>query len=200
MIIALNKPYLMLSQFNPNPEKDDQLTLRDLPIEVPNSVVPLGRLDYDSEGLLLLSDESDLDQKLLHPRNEHRRRYHVLVEGEPQADDLAKFHQGGLQIRVSGKSHACKPARARVLKEEPSFLWERTPAVRTRKTIVDTWMMLELREGKNRQVRRMTAAAGFPTLRLVRTGMGSMSLDSLNLKPGEWVELTEEHRKQIFAR
>jgi len=190
----------MLSQFNQNPEKDDQLTLRDLAIELPEKVVPLGRLDYDSEGLLLCTDERNLEYKLLHPKNEHRRRYHVLVEGEPTDEDLEKLRKGGVQIKISGKKHYCKSLRARKLKQKPDFLWPRNPPVRIRKHIADTWLMLELREGKNRQVRRMTAAVGFPTLRLVRSGMGAMSLDSLNLKPGQWVEVGEEQRRAIFAR
>ncbi|MDP0490356.1 MAG: pseudouridine synthase [Verrucomicrobiota bacterium JB023] len=200
MLIALNKPYQLLSQFNPNPGEDEQPTLRDLPDPVPDGVVPLGRLDYDSEGLLLLTDERELEYKLLHPSNKHRRRYHVLVEGQPATDDLAPAREGKLTIRVAKRTHRCLPVKARVLKQEPDFLWPRTPPVRSRQTIVDTWLMLELREGKNRQVRRMTAALGFPTLRLVRTGIGTLALPDLGLKPGQWCALDDNHRKLIFSK
>ncbi|MEM9080958.1 MAG: pseudouridine synthase [Verrucomicrobiota bacterium] len=199
MLIALNKPFQLLSQFNPNPETPDQATLRHLPIPLPDSVVPLGRLDYDSEGLLLLTDENNLEHQLLHPSNKHRRRYHVLVEGTPAPTDLEPLRSGQLTIRVSGKTHRCQPAKARTLKQAPDFLWPRDPPVRTRQNITDTWLVLELREGKNRQVRRMTAALGFPTLRLIRSGIGTLPLPELNLPPGQWTELNSSQRKLIFS-
>ncbi len=148
----------------------------------------------DSEGLLLFTDEKALEHKLLHPRFQHRRRYLVLVEGEPEASDLEPMRQGGLII----KGHKCLPCRARALKQKPDFVWERNPPVRVRQKIIDTWLRLELREGKNRQVRRMTAAVGFPTLRLIREGIGAFPLG--DLQPGYWKELDEEERAAVFAR
>ncbi len=192
MLVALNKPYGVLSQFNPNPNEPEQATLREF--DLPHSVVPLGRLDMDSEGLLLLTDEKSLEHKLLHPKFRHRRRYLVLVEGEPQTTDLDRIRQGGLII----KGHRCLPCRARTLKKMPDYVWERNPPVRVRQKIIDTWLRLELREGKNRQVRRMTAAISFPTLRLIREGIGSFPLG--NLAPGQWKELTEEERAAVFAK
>jgi len=166
----------------------------------PDTVVPLGRLDYDSEGLLLLTDEKDLEHKLLHPSNKHRRRYHVLVEGQPDSTALDQLRAGQLIIRVSGKTHRCLSTKARTLKADPDFLWPRVPAVRTRKNIIDSWLVLELREGKNRQVRRMTAATGYPTLRLIRSGIGTLALPDLKLAPGQWMELDSSHRKFIFSK
>jgi len=187
VLVAFHKPYGILSQFNPNPGEQSQGTLKEF--DLPKTVVPLGRLDMDSEGLLLLTDE-----KLLHPRFQHRRRYLVLVEGEPEASDLDPMRQGGLLI----KGHKCLPCRAKTLKQAPDFVEERDPPVRVRKQIIDTWLRLELREGKNRQVRRMTAAVGFPTLRLIREGIGALPLGSL--QRGQWKELTEEDRAAVFAR
>jgi len=191
MLVAFNKPYGILSQFNPNPGEPEQGTLKNF--DLPGKVVPLGRLDMDSEGLLLFTDEKSLEHKLLHPRFQHRRRYLVLVEGEPVASDLDQLRSGGIII----KGHRCMPCRARAIKQQPDFVWERDPPVRVRQKIIDTWLRLELREGKNRQVRRMTAAIGFPTLRLIREGIGTFPLG--DLQPGEWKELDEDERNAVFA-
>ena len=192
MLVALHKPYGVLSQFNPNPGEGEQRTLRELGL--PPKVVPLGRLDMDSEGLLLLTDDRKLEHQLLHPKFKHRRRYLVLVEGVPGAGDLDRLRQGGLEI----KGHRCLPCRARVLKAKPDWVEERDPPVRVRQNIIDTWLRLELREGKNRQLRRMTAAVGFPTLRLLREGIGALPLG--DLPRGEWRILTPEEEQAVVAR
>lgn len=192
MVIALHKPYGVLSQFNTNPGEEEQRTLRELGL--PPKVVPLGRLDMDSEGLLLLTDDRKMEHRLLHPKFKHRRRYLVLVEGVPEEVDLEKLRQGGLVI----KGHTCLPCRAKSLKNAPEWVLPRDPPVRVRQKIVDTWLRLELREGKNRQVRRMTAAVGFPTLRLIREGIGALPLG--DLERGAWRELSQEEIGAVMAR
>ena len=191
MLIAFNKPYGVLSQFNSNPGEEGQRTLKEF--DFPPKVLPLGRLDMDSEGLLLFTDEKALENKLLHPRFQHRRRYLVLVEGVPNETALTELRGGKLVI----KGHRCLPCRAKVLKQAP-IIPDRDPPVRVRQKIIDTWMRLELREGKNRQVRRMTAAVGHPCLRLMREGIGALPLG--DLPSGTWRELNEEERAAVFAR
>lgn len=191
MLIAFNKPYGVLSQFNTNPGEEEQRTLKDFGF--PKKCLPLGRLDMDSEGLLLFTDEKDLEHKLLNPKFKHRRRYLVLIEGEPDEAALNQLRSGKIVI----KGYRCLPCRAKLLKSAPDFP-DRDPPVRYRKNITDHWIRLELREGKNRQVRRMTAAAGHPCLRLIREGIGALPLGDLAV--GEWRELTEEDRTSVFAR
>ncbi|MGC6565000.1 MAG: pseudouridine synthase [Akkermansiaceae bacterium] len=191
MLIAFNKPYGVLSQFNANPGEEGQRTLQEF--DFPPGVLPLGRLDMDSEGLLLFTDEKALEDRLLNPKHKHRRRYLALVEGEPAPQALELLRSGTLVI----KGHRCLPCRAKALKEAPG-LPDRDPPVRLRKSIQDTWLRLELREGKNRQVRRMTAAAGHPCLRLWREGIGAFPLGDLAV--GEWRELSKEERQAVFAR
>jgi len=194
MLVALFKPYGVLSQFNLNPDEPDQLTLRSID-GLPLEVFPVGRLDMDSEGLLLLTDESDLVDRLLHPRFRHRRRYHVQIEGAPNEASLDRLRKGNLEIR----GYRTLPCRARLLKAEPD-LPPRDPPIRERKEIPAPWLMLELREGKNRQVRRMTAKIGHPTLRLVRVGIGALPLADLSLAPGQWCELNKQQRAQLLSR
>ena len=172
MLIAFNKPYGVLSQFNSNPGDIGQRTLKEF--DFPPKVLPLGRLDMDSEGLLLFTDEKALENKLLHPRFQHRRRYLTLVEGVPDEAAMSELRSGKLVI----KGHRCLPCRAKILKQAPDIP-DRDPPVRVRKQIIDTWLRLELREGKNRQVRRMTAAVGHSTLRLVRVRVGTIVLDGM---------------------
>lgn len=191
MLVAFNKPYGVLSQFNQNPDEPEQRTMKGFGL--PDEVFPLGRLDLDSEGLILLTDERDIVDLLLHPRHKHRRRYTVQVEGEPDDVALEKLRKGGLEIR----GYRTLPCRAKLLKAEPD-LPPRDPPIRVRAVIPDRWLVLELREGKNRQVRRMTAKVGHPTLRLVRTGIGALPLG--DLAPGEWRKLTDEERAAVFAR
>lgn len=191
MLIAFNKPYGVLSQFNSNPGDIGQRTLKEF--DFPPKVLPLGRLDMDSEGLLLFTDEKALEDKLLHPRFQHRRRYLTLVEGVPDEAAMSELRSGKLVI----KGHRCLPCRAKILKQAPDIP-DRDPPVRVRKQIIDTWLRLELREGKNRQVRRMTAAVGYPTLRLLREGIGALPLGDLPV--GTWRELSQEERDAVFAR
>ncbi len=191
MLLAFHKPYGVLSQFNANPGEEDQRTLSEF--SFPHGCLPVGRLDMDSEGLLLLTDEKALEDRLLNPRFKHRRRYLVLVEGQPDEAALETLRSGTLVI----KGHRCLPCRAKALKQAPP-LPPRDPPVRVRQTIIDTWLRLELREGKNRQVRRMTAAVGYPTLRLLREGIGAFPLG--DLAPGEWRELSAVERDAVFAR
>lgn len=191
MLIAFNKPYGVLSQFNSNPGDIGQRTLKEF--DFPPKVLPLGRLDMDSEGLLLFTDEKALENKLLHPRFQHRRRYLTLVEGVPDEAAISELRSGKLVI----KGHRCLPCRAKILKQAPDIP-DRDPPVRVRKQIIDTWLRLELREGKNRQVRRMTAAIGYPTLRLLREGIGALPLGGLPV--GTWRELSQEERDAVFAR
>ena len=191
MLIAFNKPWGVLSQFNANPGDEGQRTLKEF--DFPPRCLPLGRLDMDSEGLLLFTDEKKLEDRLLNPRFQHRRRYLVLVEGVPDQAAMTKLRSGTLII----KGHKCLPCRAKTLKQNPGIP-DRDPPVRVRQKIIDTWMRLELREGKNRQVRRMTAAVGHPCLRLMREGIGALPLGDLPI--GTWKELNEEERAAVFAR
>jgi 23S rRNA pseudouridine2457 synthase len=185
-----------LSQFTPEPGSAWR-TLADLTPRLPARVYPLGRLDADSEGLLLLSDEPGLNTRLLDPRHAHEREYWVQVERVPDASALSRLASG---VRLS--DHVCAPVRVRGVNEaELASLPARTPAVRFRKNVPDTWLSLALHEGKNRQVRRMTAAIGHPTLRLVRVRIGGLTLQELGLfdRPGIWRELTPVERARVFA-
>lgn len=177
-LILLNKPYGVLSQFT---DREDRRTLAGL-IDVPG-FYPAGRLDRDSEGLLLLTDDGGLAHRLTHPRKRIWKTYWVQVEGCPDEADLQPLRDG---LRL--KDGPTLPAHARVL-VEPS-LWPRDPPVRYRARIPTCWLELRIREGRNRQVRRMTAALGFPTLRLVRTRIGQYRLG--DLRPGEWIRLRSE--------
>jgi 23S rRNA pseudouridine2457 synthase len=173
MLIALNKPFRMLSQFT---DREGRRTLAEV-IDLPG-VYPAGRLDFDSEGLLLLTDDGRLAARLTDPRHRAWKTYLVQVEGTPTDDSLARL-RAGLEL-ADGPT---LPARARLVRA-PDWLWPRDPPVRYRKTVPDAWLELSIREGRNRQVRRMTAAVGLPTLRLVRIAVGPHRLDGL--LPGEW--------------
>ncbi len=188
VLIALHKPYGVLSQFAPEPGSKWR-TLAEF--SLPPGVYPLGRLDADSEGLLLLSDEPGLNTRLLDPRHAHRREYWAQVEGVPLPASLARLEQGGIEI----DDYRTLPCRARLLDPAPDLL-PRDPPIRVRKSVPDRWLALELTEGKNRQVRRMTAAIGHPTLRLIRVRIGEYHLGQL--APGTWRDLTAAERAQIF--
>jgi 23S rRNA pseudouridine2457 synthase len=188
VLLAFNKPYGVLSQFTPEPGST-WLTLAGF--HLPKNVYALGRLDADSEGLLLLSDEAGLNTRLLDPKQAHRREYWVQVEGIPDANALNRLARG---VRIG--DYTTLPANARVLASPPS-LPPRNPPVRFRKTVPDCWLAIELVEGKNRQVRRMTAAVGHPTLRLVRARIGRFELGSL--APGSWQILSDAERSAVFA-
>jgi 23S rRNA pseudouridine2457 synthase len=187
MLIAFHKPFGVLSQFTA--EAPGQRTLA--AFGFPARVYPLGRLDSDSEGLLLLSDEPRLNDALLRPQHGHRRRYWAQVERVPEAADLARLSRG---VRIS--THQTMPCRAWVL-ELPPDLPPREPPIRFRKNVPACWIALELTEGKNRQVRRMTAAIGYPTLRLIRVQIGDFCLQPL--ESGGWKILSPPERQAVFA-
>ena len=174
MLIAFHKPYGVLSQFTPDGSPNRTLC----EFGFPKDVYPIGRLDADSEGLLLLSDEPEWNERLLHPRHAHRRIYWAQVEGIPAAEPLRRLERG---VLVQGRKTL--PCRAWLLEPQPR-LPPRDPPIRFRKNIPDCWIALELTEGKNRQVRRMTASIGHPTLRLLRVRMGDVELGSL--AAGQW--------------
>lgn len=175
MLLALNKPYGVLCQFSPEPGAPQRPTLAAY-VDVPG-VYPAGRLDLDSEGLLLLTDDGRLQARIADPRFKLAKTYLVQVEGEPDEAALAELRRG---VRL--KDGMTLPAA--VERIDPPALWPRDPPVRFRKTVADSWLRLTIREGKNRQVRRMTASVGHPTLRLVRWAVGDWSLDGL--APGTW--------------
>ena len=168
------KPFQVLSQFTP--EILGQATLADL-YDFPKDVYPVGRLDNDSEGLLLLTNDKKINAKLLNPKWQHNRTYWVQVDGTPKPADLDPIHKG-MTIRVKKKEIHTLPAKAFLLKNRPE-LPERIPSIRIRKHIPATWLSLTLKEGKNRQVRRMTAGIGFPTLRLVRYAIEEITIDGM---------------------
>jgi 23S rRNA pseudouridine2457 synthase len=178
MLILLNKPFAVLCQFSPQPERE---TLADY-VPVPN-VYPAGRLDADSEGLLLLTDDGKLQHAIAHPDRKEAKTYLVQVDGVADAEALAR-----LQAPLDLGDFVTKPCRA-VRIAEPAWLWPRNPPIRARADKPTSWLAITLQEGKNRQVRRMTAAVGLPTLRLVRSAIGAVSLASHPLMPGEWIEI-----------
>lgn len=187
MLLAFNKPYGVLSQFTPEPGSPHR-TLAEFGF--PPDVYPIGRLDADSEGLLLLSDEKGLNTTLLDPERGHRRTYWVQVEGVPTAAALQRLEKG-----VEVKGRRTHPCHAAVLLPQP-LVADRVPPIRSRVNIPTTWIELTLTEGKNRQVRRMTAAVGFPTLRLIRIRIGHFGLDDLS--SGSWRRLTSAERALIL--
>jgi 23S rRNA pseudouridine2457 synthase len=178
LILAFHKPYGVLSQFTPDGSANRPLA----EFGFPKGVYPIGRLDADSEGLLLLSDEARWNERLLSPANHVEKTYHVLVERLPEESALGQLRDG---VVLDGKPTL--PAGVRFLDPQPEFP-PRDPPVRFRKNVQDFWIELRLREGRNRQVRRMTAAVGHPTLRLIRVAIGGVSLGSLVC--GSWRELS----------
>ncbi|BDU18500.1 pseudouridine synthase [Lysobacter auxotrophicus] len=177
MLIALNKPYGVLCQFTDR-STPPRRTLADFGL--PPDVYAAGRLDHDSEGLLLLTDDGALAHRLTDPRHKEPKTYWVQVEGEPSDEQLDALRRG-----VVLNDGPTRPAKAQRLDTPP--LWPRDPPVRFRKTVPDAWLEIAISEGRNRQVRRMTAAVGLPTLRLVRVAIGPHRLDGL--APGEWRRL-----------
>ena len=171
--ILFNKPFRVMSQFSPAGNKN---TLADY-IDIP-AVYPAGRLDYDSEGLMLLTDDGQLQARISNPRFGKRKTYLAQVEGVPDPDAIQQLARG---VRL--KDGLTRPARASLI-DEPEWLWPRDPPIRERKNIPTGWIQLEISEGRNRQVRRMTAAVGFPTLRLIRTRIDRWQIG--DLAPGEF--------------
>jgi 23S rRNA pseudouridine2457 synthase len=176
VLIALNKPFGVICKFSPEPGRR---TLADY-VDIAN-VYPAGRLDTDSEGLTLLTDDGALQARIADPRHKLTKVYWAQVEGTPTEAALTQLHSG-----VDLGDFTTSPVGARLI-DEPSNLWLRDPPIRRRAKIPTTWLELTLREGKNRQVRRMTARVGFPTLRLVRAAIGHVSVNGL--APGTWHEI-----------
>jgi 23S rRNA pseudouridine2457 synthase len=177
MLILLNKPFRVLSQFR---DPDGRATLGDY-VDVAG-VYPAGRLDYDSEGLILLTDDGKLQSRISHPRARTRKTYWAQVEGTPSPEQLDRL-VGGVEL----KDGQAKAVAARQI-DEPPALWDREPPIRYRASVPDSWIEVIITEGRNRQVRRMTAAVGLPTLRLIRYAVGDWTVDGL--APGEWREVT----------
>ena len=188
VLIAFNKPYGVLSQFTGDGSANRTLA----EFGFPPRVYPIGRLDADSEGLLLLSDEPALNALLLHPRRAHGRVYWVQVEGIPSEEDVRQLSRG---VVVQGRKTL--PCRASLLPPPPS-LPPRQPPIRFRKSVPDAWIALELVEGRNRQVRRMTAAVGLPTLRLLRVRIGDF--EPRDLPPGTWRKLDAAERAMVLGK
>ena len=175
MLVLFNKPFRVLSQFR---DPEGRATLADF-IDVPG-IYPAGRLDFDSEGLMLLTDDGKLQARISEPRARTRKTYWAQVEGIPTPAQLAQL-TSGVELN-DGTARAVSARRI----DEPPALWPRNPPIRYRKNVADSWIEIVLTEGRNRQVRRMTAAVGLPTLRLIRCAIGDWTVDGL--QPGEWRE------------
>ena len=178
---AIHKPFGMLSQFTRDGNNE---SLSDLNYEFPKDAYPIGRLDSDSEGLLLLSNDGSINKSLLDPEHGHWRSYLVQVEGSIN-EEACQLIRAGIIVNINGKPYKSIPCKAKPA-PVPTNIAERVPPVRFRKNIPTSWMLIEMREGKNRQVRKMTAAAGFPTLRLMRVGIEGILLG--DMKSGDVIE------------
>ena len=187
MVLAFHKPFDVLCQFTP--DQPGQATLAQFGF--PAGVYPVGRLDMDSEGLLLLSDEEGFNHRLLNPKFAHSRTYLAQVEGMLTESAIAKIAAGGIEIQ----GHRTRTCVASLLDDEP-FVHHRNPPIRARKAIPTSWLEISLTEGKNRQVRRTTAAVGFPTLRLIRTRIGEFSAP--DLLPGTWFEMKSQDIRKLW--
>ncbi len=186
-LILLNKPFQVLTRFKTD---DGRATLADY-ISAPG-FHPAGRLDHDSEGLLLLTDHGPLQAQLSDPKWKVAKTYFVQVEGEPDSNAIQTL-QRGVQLN-DGPTRPAEVARI----DEPSWLWARNPPIRYRKAIPTAWLQLSIKEGRNRQVRRMTAAVGHPTLRLIRWSVGPWTIEGL--QPGEWREATQQELAAFMLR
>jgi 23S rRNA pseudouridine2457 synthase len=177
-LILFNKPFQVLCQFSREPDRESLADYLDIP-----GIYPAGRLDADSEGLMLLTDDGRLQHQIAHPDHKEAKTYLVQVDGVADAAALAR-----LQAPLDLGDFVTKPCRA-VQIAEPAWLWPRNPPIRVRQDKPTGWLAITLEEGKNRQVRRMTAAVGLPTLRLVRASIGPFALATHPLMPGEWMEV-----------
>lgn len=191
--IVFYKPYQVLCQFSPEGKKK---TLADHFPQIDKNIYPVGRLDYDSEGLLLLTNDKSLTHQLLEPKFGHRRTYLVQVDGAITQEAIGELEKG-VTISVDGKQYKTKPAIAKLLPEEP-MMPERHPPIRYRKEIPTSWISLTLTEGKNRQVRKMTAAVNFPTLRLIRYSIGNINIEGY--ASGEHKIFDEQIIAQLLSR
>jgi 23S rRNA pseudouridine2457 synthase len=187
--IALNKPFQMLSQFSMEVGSHKETLAK---LGLPKDVYPVGRLDFDSEGLLILTDDPALNSRLLDPVHGHSRTYWAQVENVPNTRQLDGLRKGVVIEKVK-----TKPAVARLLPADPD-LPDRIPPIRSRRKIPTAWLELILTEGRNRQVRKMTASVGCPTLRLVRAAIGNLTLSSLELKQGQWIHLQPAELALLF--
>ena len=174
---ALYKPYMMLCQFTPETEGD--VTLSDLPFDFPKDCYSVGRLDKDSEGLLLITNDNYLKTRFLSPKFHHTKTYCAQVEGIPTIEAIASL-QNGVDIKIKGETHRTAPANVGLIPIPSPSLPDRNPPIRYRANIPTSWLSITLTEGKNRQVRRMCAAVGFPVLRLVRFALDGLTLENID--------------------
>ena len=186
------KPYQVLSQFT---SSDGKLCLKDI-LNVPKDVYPVGRLDYDSEGLLLLTNDTSINHQLLHPKFAHARTYWVQVDGAISNDAIETLSKG-VTISVDGKTYETKKAVLKILSDS-LLVPERNPPIRVRKSIPTSWVSIQLTEGKNRQVRKMFASVGFPVVRLIRSQIGQFSI--AQMQPSDCLSLSfEEVQNALFV-